>query len=160
MYLNAQLGLCVLCFSGVFGADTGDTESVPVMLGDSVTLHTGIGSVRREHHVVWRFGPDSADRQIAELVQWSYMLSVFVSGEMPFRDTLQLDHQTGSLTINNTAPEHSGRYTLTVIHNRKTSRKKFDVTVYGEYTLSFRLHAMIDNKNQVLVINYDMHIHT
>ncbi len=131
---------------GVFGADTGDTESVWVMLGDSVTLHTGIGSVRRDHHIIWRFGPDSPDSQIAELMKWSYMLSVFVRGTMPFRDTLLLDHRTGSLTINNTTPEHSGLYTLTIIHNRKTSRKKFDVKVYGKKVLSelsFRLYVMI-----------------
>ncbi|XP_016368719.1 SLAM family member 9-like [Sinocyclocheilus rhinocerous] len=121
--------LCLLL--GVFGADTDNTETVRVMLGDSLTLHTDIGTVRRDDHIVWVFGPDSPDSQIAELMKWSYMFSVFVSGKMPFRDKLQLNHQTGSLTIKNTKSEHSGLYKLTIIHDRKTSRKRFDVKVYA-----------------------------
>ncbi|KAL0199948.1 hypothetical protein M9458_003135, partial [Cirrhinus mrigala] len=118
-------------FPGVFGADTENTETVSVMVGDSVTLHTDIGTVRRNDHIMWMFGPDSPDNQIADLMKWSYMLSMYVSGKMPFGDKLQLDHQTGSLTIKNTVSEHSGLYKLTIIHNRKTSRKKFDVKVYA-----------------------------
>ncbi|XP_042624901.1 T-lymphocyte surface antigen Ly-9 [Cyprinus carpio] len=121
--------LCLLI--GVFGADTDNTETVRVMLGDPVTLHTDLGTVRRDDHIVWVFGPDSPDNQIAELMKWSYMLSIYVSGKMPFRDALQLNHQTGSLTIKNTKSEHSGRYKLTIIHDRKTSHKRFDVIVYA-----------------------------
>ncbi|KAL1279713.1 hypothetical protein QQF64_014313, partial [Cirrhinus molitorella] len=113
----------------VFGADTDNTESVSVMVGDSVTLHTDIGTVRRNDHIVWMFGPDSPDNKIAELIKWSYMLSIYVSGKMPFGDKLQMDEQTGSLTIKNTTSEHSGLYKLTIIHNKKTSHKRFDVKV-------------------------------
>lgn len=127
---SEDLAACVS--AGVFGADTDNTETVRVMLGDPVTLHTDLGTVRRDDHIVWVFGPDSPDNQIAELMKWSYMLSIYVSGKMPFRDALQLNHQTGSLTIKNTKSEHSGRYKLTIIHDRKTSRKRFDVIVYGK----------------------------
>ncbi|XP_026131521.1 SLAM family member 9 [Carassius auratus] len=116
---------------GVFGADTDNTESVRVMLGDPVTLHTDLDTVRRDDHIVWVFGPDSPHNQIAELMKWSYMLSIYVSGKMPFRDALKLNHQTGSLTIKNSRSEHSGPYTLTITHDRKTSRKRFDVVVYA-----------------------------
>ncbi|KAK2901468.1 hypothetical protein Q8A67_009583 [Cirrhinus molitorella] len=127
MILESVFFLCLLL--GVFGADTDNTESVSVMVGDSVTLHTDIGTVRRNDHIVWMFGPDSPDNKIAELIKWSYMLSIYVSGKMPFGDKLQMDEQTGSLTIKNTTSEHSGLYKLTIIHNKKTSHKRFDVKV-------------------------------
>ncbi|XP_073705596.1 uncharacterized protein [Garra rufa] len=129
MILKSEFFLCLLV--GVFGADTGNTETVSVMLGDSVTLHTDIGKVRRNDHIVWVFGSDNPDNQIAELMRWSYMLSIYVSEKMPFGDKLQVDDKTGSLTITKTVSEHSGLYKLSIFHNKKTSHKWFDVKVYA-----------------------------
>lgn len=116
----------------MFGAETDNTEIVSVMVGDSVTLKTDIETIKRNDDIVWRFGPDSPDTLIAEIMKWSYMFSIYVNEQGPFKDKLQLDHRTGSLTIKNTRSEHSGFYKLTIVNNRKTFHKSFSVKVYGE----------------------------
>ncbi|XP_048035789.1 SLAM family member 9 isoform X1 [Megalobrama amblycephala] len=116
---------------GVFGAETDNTETVSVMVGDSVTLDTDIETIKRNDDILWMFGPDSPDTLIAEIIKWSYMFSVYVNGQVPFKDSLKLDHHTGSLTIKNIRYEHSGVYKLTIINNRKTSHKSFSVKVYA-----------------------------
>ncbi|XP_077097666.1 uncharacterized protein LOC143749050 isoform X2 [Siphateles boraxobius] len=122
----------ILCFLvGVFGAETDNTETVSVMVGDSVTLHTDIGEIKRNDDIVWRFGPDSSETLIAEIIKWSYMFYIYVSQQVPFRDRLQLDYQTGSLTIKKTRSEHSGVYKLTIVKGRKTSIRSFTVKVYA-----------------------------
>lgn len=54
-----------------------------------------------------------------------------------FRDRLQLDHQTGSLTITNTTTTDSGEYKLQVIRNGKISYKEIRVKVSSEYSSDF-----------------------
>lgn len=129
---NKLTDFAVCVSPGVFGAETDNTETVSVMVGDSVTLDTDIETIKRNDDIVWMFGPDSPDTLIAEIIKWAYMFSVYVNEQVPFKDSLQLDQHTGSLTIKNTRYEHSGVYKLTIVNNRKTSLKSFSVKVYGE----------------------------
>ncbi|KAL0161519.1 hypothetical protein M9458_045244, partial [Cirrhinus mrigala] len=48
-----------------------------------------------------------------------------------FRDRLQLDQQTGSLTIIKTETNHSGRYEVEISSSKHTIHKTFNVTVSG-----------------------------
>ncbi|KAI2646034.1 CD48 antigen [Labeo rohita] len=48
-----------------------------------------------------------------------------------FGDRLQMDSQTGSLTIRNIRTEHSGLYKLQIFSNKGTSHKRFNVTAYA-----------------------------
>ncbi|XP_057189968.1 uncharacterized protein LOC130554379 [Triplophysa rosa] len=101
------------------------------MVGGSVTLRTDIEAIQRNDHISWLFGSDSPGTRIAEIIKWSYMLSIYVCHEELFGDQLRLDHQTGSLTIKNISTEHSGLYKLTIINNRKTSYRRFCIKVYA-----------------------------
>lgn len=114
---------------GVFGAATDNFETV--MVGESVTLHTDSRAIKRNDHILWLFGSDSPGTRIAEIIKWSYMLSIYVCHKGRFKDQLQLDHQTGSLTIQNISTEHSGLYKLTIINNGKTSYKRFHIKIYA-----------------------------
>ncbi len=49
-----------------------------------------------------------------------------------FRDRLQIERQTGDLTITNITNEHTGVYELSIDLGRTELRKKFIVAVYGE----------------------------
>ncbi|XP_058618007.1 SLAM family member 9-like [Onychostoma macrolepis] len=86
---------------GVFG------ESVSVMEGDSVTLHTDVTETYEGANILWKFGAEKS--MIAEI---SGVYGIFTS-DVPdgrFRDRLKLDSKTGSLTITNITTEHAGLY--------------------------------------------------
>jgi len=112
-----------VCSSGVFG------DSVSVMEGDSVTLHTDT-QIREDDYIMWTFGAEKA--LIAKLNKKKQIFSTY--DDVPdgrFRGRLKLDDQTGSLTITNTTTEHTGVYTLE-IRGLKLTSKTFSVSVYGE----------------------------
>ncbi|XP_056321392.1 CD276 antigen homolog isoform X2 [Danio aesculapii] len=128
MHLNTACFLYLLL--GVCGAHSDRSELVSVSVGDSVTLRTGV-SVRINDRVLWRFGPDSADPPIAEILRRSYMLSMHAGAQERFQDRLQLDQHSGSLTIHNCTSQHSGLYKLTVSSSRSTFNKSFSLRVYA-----------------------------
>ncbi|XP_026103099.1 hemicentin-2-like [Carassius auratus] len=111
---------------GVFGADIDAVKSVSVTEGDSVSLHSYVTEVKRDDQILWMFGPK--ETRIAEIYKEN--IDMFDNNEI-FGDRLQMDNQTGSLTIRNIRTEHSGLYKLTVISNRGTSYKRFNVSVYA-----------------------------
>ncbi len=109
----------------MFG-DTDGVKSVSVMEGDSVTLNTDV-KVQRDDQILWMFGPQ--ETRIAEI----HRQNIYIDAtNTTFEKRLQMDNQTGSLTIRNIRTEHSGLYKLLIISIRGTSYKRFSVTVYGE----------------------------
>ncbi|XP_073700600.1 CD48 antigen-like [Garra rufa] len=117
--------LCFLLSIGEFG-DTDEVKSVSVTEGDSVTLNTDINEAQRDVLVLWMFGPK--ETLIAEIYKQN--IDMFVSN-VAFGVRLQMDGQTGSLTIRNIRTEHSGFYKLQIFNNRGTSFRRFSVTVYA-----------------------------
>ncbi|KAI7791572.1 hypothetical protein IRJ41_025917, partial [Triplophysa rosa] len=106
----------------------GEVKSVSVMEGDSVTLHTDFTHIQRYDKVEWRFG--TSDTPIAKINKDVNLTSVYVDVlEGRFRDRLQVDDQTGSLTINNIETDLSGLYELKIINRRRSIQRRFIVTV-------------------------------
>ncbi|XP_050959115.1 SLAM family member 5-like isoform X2 [Labeo rohita] len=129
MHIDAAfISLWILIINGVFDVKTDEVKSVSVMNGESVTLHTDV-KVQRDDMILWTFGPQNT--RIAEIIKRDQINFIFVSNDGRFRDKLQLDNQTGSLTMRNIRSEHNGLYKLTVIVNGVTSLKSFSVTVYA-----------------------------
>ncbi|KAK9967293.1 hypothetical protein ABG768_001700 [Culter alburnus] len=118
-------GLFFMLLNGVFG-DTDGVKSVSVMEGDSVTLNTDVTEVLRDDHILWMFGP--RETRIAEIHK--QIIDMYNSNEI-FGDRLQMDSQTGSMTIRNIRSEHTGLYKLQIISNKGTSYQRFNVTVYA-----------------------------
>ncbi|XP_051550679.1 natural killer cell receptor 2B4-like isoform X4 [Myxocyprinus asiaticus] len=119
--------LCLWLVFGVFGVDTDVLKSVLVMEGDSVTLHTDLTEIKRNEQILWAFRIKSSDTRIAEIYKQN--IDMHQSNET-FGDRLQLDRQTGSLTIRNIRFKHSGIYKLT-IYSIEITYKHFNVTVYA-----------------------------
>ncbi|XP_030643688.1 hepatocyte cell adhesion molecule-like [Chanos chanos] len=96
--------------------------------GETVTLHTGFTGLQRDVQIQWFYGPVDANIIIAQ--------SQVLRGEIitdyndRFRDRLQLDRQTGSLTIRNINITDSGVYKLQIISG-EISEKRFSFTVYA-----------------------------
>ncbi|KAK7136755.1 hypothetical protein R3I93_016955 [Phoxinus phoxinus] len=111
----------LLLVDGVFGVDV--NVSLSVMEGDSVTL---------KHHTVipedasaeWWFG----DKPIA-IKQAAGLFSTSKGDDVGFKDRLNLDTQTGSLTITNIRTEDTGDYKLQILGKKKTEPEIFRVIV-------------------------------
>nr|XP_055074150.1 SLAM family member 9-like [Misgurnus anguillicaudatus] len=114
----------------VFGVDGDEVKSVSVMEGDSVTLHTDITQIQRDDHIRWLF--ESHGTHTAEIMKWANLSLIYDDeGGGRFKGKLQLNNQTGSLTITNISITNSGLYELKISNSRGTSYKRFNVTVYA-----------------------------
>uniref|UniRef100_A0A8C1CIR3 Immunoglobulin V-set domain-containing protein n=1 Tax=Cyprinus carpio carpio TaxID=630221 RepID=A0A8C1CIR3_CYPCA len=121
MFSNlCALLLFILC--SVFGDEM---KSVSVTEGDSIMLNTDI-QVQSKDMLLWMFGRQ--ETRIAEI--YNQNIFMYESNES-FGDRLQMDNQTGSLTIRNIRTEHSGLYKLLILSNRENSYKRFSVIVYA-----------------------------
>ncbi|XDV24133.1 hypothetical protein PO909_028390 [Leuciscus waleckii] len=89
------------------------------MEGDSVTLNTNI---TKKHHdkMLWYF----EDTRIA-LINGHRNTSCLYDGEDGrFRDRLDVDYETGSLTITNIRSEHAGRYEAELIRSESSGKRQ------------------------------------
>ncbi|KAL7855594.1 hypothetical protein AOLI_G00191980 [Acnodon oligacanthus] len=101
-----------------------EVETVEVTEGVNVTLRTDLTGLKSDDIMRWTFG--TTDTRIAQLVN-SGTVS-FYNGI--FTNRLNLDKQTGSLTISNISFIHSGVYKQQLI-SEQVSNKQFRVTVYA-----------------------------
>ncbi|XP_056613993.1 uncharacterized protein LOC130429448 isoform X1 [Triplophysa dalaica] len=100
-----------------------EIRKVSVMKGDSVALNPDCIFIQRPDTIMWKFG----NRLIAKLTENTPDAPSSV--DESFTDRLELDHQTGSLTIKNITKTDSGLYTLKI--GSQDSEWKFRVTVKG-----------------------------
>nr|XP_055072689.1 contactin-4-like [Misgurnus anguillicaudatus] len=120
-----RFNVTVYVSAGVVGDEV---KSVPVMEGDSVTLHTHITEIKTDDRILWSFGPQKS--LIAKINREANIISIYddvLDGR--FRDRLQLNDQTGDLIITNITSKHTGLYQVTIYSKQKTSYR-FSVTVY------------------------------
>uniref|UniRef100_A0A3B4CG27 Immunoglobulin domain-containing protein n=1 Tax=Pygocentrus nattereri TaxID=42514 RepID=A0A3B4CG27_PYGNA len=97
--------------------------------GNTLTIHTGLTGVQSDAHILWFHHPENLDIKIVN--------SRIIRGEIitdydseRFRDRLQLNRTSGSLTIRNISREDSGLYILQII-TRRSSEWMFSLNVYG-----------------------------
>ncbi|XP_050959111.1 uncharacterized protein LOC127160520 [Labeo rohita] len=121
-------------YSSVSGVDTDETETISVMEGDSVTLHSDVTEIKRDDQILRTFMLRNSDNRLA--VIYNQVLSIYDSKDYNkiFRGKLQINEQTGSLTITNINKLHSGLYKLQVI-NGGVKYKSFNLAVYGLLTV-------------------------
>ncbi|XP_038855857.1 uncharacterized protein LOC120052801 [Salvelinus namaycush] len=121
------LGISVLFIIDLSGAVNAEVNILTRRERQSVTLHTGLTGLHVDK-IFWFFGPVIPNTSIVE--------SQVIRGENitefkgRFPDRLQLDRQTGSLTIRNLTLNNSGVYQLDIFNTHKTSQK-FYLTVYA-----------------------------
>ncbi|XP_067258916.1 uncharacterized protein [Chanodichthys erythropterus] len=105
---------------------SGESETVSVMEGDSVTLNSDLTEIMNKDTILWMFGPK--DSLIAQVGRTDDLTKFLVPDVLAFRGRVQVNKDTGSLTIRNTRIRHSGQYKLT-ISREQTRIKIFNVTV-------------------------------
>ncbi|XP_057181355.1 SLAM family member 9-like [Triplophysa rosa] len=136
-----------LCCSGVFGVDPDEVKSVSVLEGHYVTLHTNVTDIQRIRLLLWKFGPTEA--LIVKINKEANKTSVYADvQDGMFRDRLQVDDQTGSLTITNNRIAHSGLYQITISSWQKTTCR-FNVTVYARLPIPIITNSSSSERSSV-----------
>ncbi|XDV23400.1 hypothetical protein PO909_027982 [Leuciscus waleckii] len=128
-----------------------------VMEGDPVTLHTDLSEIQNDDTILWMFGPKGF--VISQITRKNDLTSFFVTDDdVRFRGRLQVDQNTGSLTIRNTRITHSGQYKLS-ISRKKTTTKIFSVTVFGvvNETDGVKTVSVMEGENVTLNTDTDIH---
>uniref|UniRef100_A0A8C1NEV4 Ig-like domain-containing protein n=1 Tax=Cyprinus carpio TaxID=7962 RepID=A0A8C1NEV4_CYPCA len=123
---------CSLCFWHlvVFA----DTDAVKMVTeGDSVTLESGVTEIQTGDVITWTFG--RPETQIALINKDDGIFSTSLGDAVGFRDRLQLDQKTGSLTITNTRTTDSGLYNVTIKRTNTQTTNRFSVTVYARLSV-------------------------
>ncbi|KAI4884541.1 hypothetical protein NFI96_026633 [Prochilodus magdalenae] len=99
-------------------------ETVEGTEGGSVTLSTDLTGVKSDDVIRWTFG--ATYTRLAQLLS----RNTFTDYNERFKTRLQLDPQTGSLTISNIRTSDSGPYKVLISRDQVTN-KHFNVTVYA-----------------------------
>ncbi|XP_042605877.1 uncharacterized protein LOC109075626 isoform X2 [Cyprinus carpio] len=122
LFVAAALGL--MCYIK-YSKKQKEKKTLSVKEGNSVTLETGAVEIQRENEVLWIFGPQNT--VIAQIDKNASNISY--TDDERFRDKLQLDHQTGDLTISDIRIPISGDYQMKIIGSKVTKMKSFRVIV-------------------------------
>ncbi len=96
--------------------------------GESVRLSTDRPKIERDDEIQWRFGGEI----IAEIKGGTGETHDGADGR--FRDRLQLNDQTGDLTIKRCTAEdeYTGYYNLKIRSSKGNKNKTYSVTIRGE----------------------------
>ncbi len=116
-----------------------EKKNVSVKEGNSITLKTGSVEIQRDDEVVWMFG--NQELAIANIHKNASKISY--TDEEQFRDKLQLDHQTGDLTISDIRIPISGDYQMKITGSKTTKMKRFKVIVRGAPLNYFRYPTLL-----------------
>ncbi|KAL7855578.1 hypothetical protein AOLI_G00191820, partial [Acnodon oligacanthus] len=97
--------------------------------GNTGTIHTGLTGVQSEAHILWFYRSENADIKIVNSLVFKGETNTDYDSER-FRDRLQLNRTSGSLTIRNISREDAGVYKLQIITGHQ-SVWSFSVDVYA-----------------------------
>ncbi|XP_036438990.1 CD48 antigen-like [Colossoma macropomum] len=114
---------CLLCSAGE------EVIRLQELEGNTVTIHTGLTGVQSDAKILWFYGPKNADIKIVDSLVFKGETNTDYDSER-FRDRLQLNRNSGSLTITNISREDSGVYKLHIITG-SISVWSFSVDVYA-----------------------------
>ncbi|KAK2917100.1 hypothetical protein Q8A67_001474 [Cirrhinus molitorella] len=99
-------------------------DSLQSSEGEDITIDTGISDLQRDDRILWSFG--SEDNIIAKR-DGDISQDLIDVDDGISRDRLEMDDQTGSLTIMNSKSTDSGVYHLQISSRNKVLYKKFTV---------------------------------
>lgn len=109
-------------------------EEVSVLEGNVVSFNTGVTDIRKVY-LIWLY----RGAIIAKMNEGN--INLYDTDDGIFEDRLQLDNQTGSLTINDIRTKHAGLYQQKIITN-ETFIKTFSLTVQNVF------FAGVENKRE------------
>ncbi|XP_036420142.1 CD48 antigen-like [Colossoma macropomum] len=114
---------CLLCSAGE------EVVRLQELEGNTVTIHTGLTGVQSDAHILWFYRSENLDTKIVISLVFKGETNTDYPSER-FRDRLQLNRNSGSLTITNISREDSGVYKLQIITGHQ-SVWSFSLNVYA-----------------------------
>uniref|UniRef100_A0A672MA82 Ig-like domain-containing protein n=1 Tax=Sinocyclocheilus grahami TaxID=75366 RepID=A0A672MA82_SINGR len=119
-------------FSDTF-VEKDEVKSVSAMVGETVTLHTDVTEIQENELICWKFA-DSKVYELAEffvIAKWDKTNNEeYLHDDKKFKDSLHLDHNTGSLIITNVTPKHYGHYKLHITSEGRKISKTFNLVAH------------------------------
>ncbi len=112
MFISTHFSLSLL-----YASVTDEENKVSVMEGYRAKLNTDVSELQRDALIVSMFSP--RDSLIANADMENNKISTYDGADGRFRDRLELDRQTASLSTNTTNTD-SGLYKLKIISSRET----------------------------------------
>ncbi|XP_016107281.1 uncharacterized protein [Sinocyclocheilus grahami] len=110
-----------------------EVKSVSAMVGETVTLHTDVTEIQENELICWKFA-DSKVYELAEffvIAKWDKTNNEeYLHDDKKFKDSLHLDHNTGSLIITNVTPKHYGHYKLHITSEGRKISKTFNLVAH------------------------------
>ncbi|XP_048038499.1 uncharacterized protein LOC125263536 [Megalobrama amblycephala] len=103
----------------------GGVKTVSVKEGDPVNLHTDVIAIKGFDVILWKTEGDL----VAEINQVTNRFSLYDSGDVRFKGRLDLDRQSGDLTISDAETTDSGVYHLHMSSSTHTLQRNISVTV-------------------------------
>ncbi|XP_056304495.1 uncharacterized protein LOC130216631 [Danio aesculapii] len=103
-----------------------EVKSVAATEETTVTLQTDV-KLQKQDLILWRFGAEG--HLIAKWDVEDGQILYYSGPDGRFRDRLQMDKKTGSLTINDIRTEDAGEFKLKIVGDRKTLFTRFSVAV-------------------------------
>ncbi|TRY87282.1 hypothetical protein DNTS_022255 [Danionella cerebrum] len=155
--LRISYYLILFFFIFIFRGASGDAvEEKSVTEGELITLNTGVTEILNNDMILWMFGP--RENRITEIV--NQKVNIY-DNNRTFKDRLQMDNRTGTLTIRDIRTDHSGVYKLTIIKSNAL-HKKFNVTVFvdvNSVTLSWFREDSLLSSIRVSELNSSIPLH-
>ncbi|KAI4894598.1 hypothetical protein NFI96_000709, partial [Prochilodus magdalenae] len=112
---TAQLNITDICpNTGLLCVAGEEVIRLQELEGNTVTIHTGGTGVQSDAHILWSYISDNVDIKIVDSLVFKGETNTDYNRDR-FRDRLQLDRTSGSLTIRNISREDSGVYKLHII---------------------------------------------
>ncbi|XP_036372542.1 hepatocyte cell adhesion molecule-like [Megalops cyprinoides] len=113
-------------FCDLLNAVQTEVRTVRKREGETVTFHPNMTELQNDYQILWSFGQVPPFTVIAQLLG----REIKINYRERFNDRLQLDRQTGSLSIRNLSTKDSGVYQLQTI-NGLIFFQKFNLSVYS-----------------------------
>ncbi|XP_065099369.1 uncharacterized protein [Paramisgurnus dabryanus] len=98
-------------------------------VGGSVTLDTCVTEIQKDDEIIWMFGAE--DKCIAQCTAVTDKPSLNDYTDERFKDRLEMNHQTGDLTIKSMRSELSGVYKVQIKNSSGNKERKFIVALYA-----------------------------
>ncbi|XP_051956661.1 SLAM family member 5-like [Xyrauchen texanus] len=126
------------------GGEVDDVESVTVREGGVLRLHSRVVELKGNLQILWTAESGSQSARVAQM----YHGNIYTHYDERFTGRVQLEQQTGSLTISNIRSNESGIYKALIVNNKQIAAREYKVNVYATVSVPAMSSSSLDSVHQ------------